>query len=760
MLDGPNKSEWQNFHRLNANFSQTFFNEKVGFEAAVDKQHYDNGQMTFMSARSLQLYVDVIQTMPDGSTNPNFGRPFIADDGSGGSASNVDRTAGRATAFVRHDFEKGTQRSWLTRLLGRHTITGLYSADTRENNYKSFVHYVADNAFKDFVNGVGSSVSTIDSSLRKVQPIIYLGGSLTGASSAAGAYIPAPTAKAVVTGGSIRAFDSTWNGGTVNPADVWQNPLYPIGHPYNTTTQSENPANYRGWINTPVTLSDSEAGNRDQNTNYASKSKNSVESKAINWQGYFWKGAFVGMYGYRTDTAKSWSVTAARDAENRPKLDPQLYMFSSAPILVSDNSNSWSGVLHLNQLLNRKLPLNVSFFYSRSENFQPLAGRVSALGNPITAPKGKTTERGILLSTKDDKYSIKLNSYRTEVIGANTTSGFGQSWVLGDLFVQGQNARNRYVFEVSDPSRPSTYHQGDVNQWTYQSALGQTAEQAVAAMKSDVVAWEALVKSLPAEYVTAWKLDFNQTSVDQLKTLSYQQPNGLTVTENNLSKGYEVELYAQPIKGLRLTMNASKSDAVRNEVGDPTWNAIVSQINTALNSTGAGKLRSNSNASAETMLDRWNANFWASWLSVKGQENTAVTESRKWRSNVMANYDFSSGFLKGFNVGVACRWQDKVILGYTPKYYVGDKESDPFKATTAKFDLNKPYYGPAETNIDVWTGYSHRISKSLNWRTQLNVRNVGKKDSLIPITVQPDGTVAAWRIAPTMVWSLTNTLEF
>jgi hypothetical protein len=48
----------------------------------------------------------------------------------------------------------------------------------------------------------------------------------------------------------------------------------------------------------------------------------------------------------------------------------------------------------------------------------------------------------------------------------------------------------------------------------------------------------------------------------------------------------------------------------------------------------------------------------------------------------------------------------------------------------------------------------------LVYRVQLNVRNVGKGDSLIPITVQPDGTVAAWRIAPTQVWSLTNTIEF
>jgi hypothetical protein len=74
--------------------------------------------------------------------------------------------------------------------------------------------------------------------------------------------------------------------------------------------------------------------------------------------------------------------------------------------------------------------------------------------------------------------------------------------------------------------------------------------------------------------------------------------------------------------------------------------------------------------------------------------------------------------------------------------------------------MNNPYYGPAETNVDAWLGYSHKLGKRLNWRTQLNVRNIGKHNSLIPITTQPDGTVAAWRIAAPMLWSLTNSLEF
>ena len=196
-------------------------------------------------------------------------------------------------------------------------------------------------------------------------------------------------------------------------------------------------------------------------------------------------------------------------------------------------------------------------------------------------------------------------------------------------------------------------------------------------------------------------------------------------------------------------------------MGDPAFNSLVNAINTALNTTAAGTLRRTTDPSSTSALSGWNANFWASWLSVKGQENTAVPELRRWRANFVANYDFSTGFLKGVNVGVGCRWQDKVIVGYKPVYYIGNQVApNPFVATSAKFDLDQPYYGPSETNIDLWVGYTHRINKKLNWRTQLNVRNVGKGNSLIPVTVQPDGTPAGLRLAPTMVWSLANTIEF
>lgn len=79
---------------------------------------------------------------------------------------------------------------------------------------------------------------------------------------------------------------------------------------------------------------------------------------------------------------------------------------------------------------------------------------------------------------------------------------------------------------------------------------------------------------------------------------------------------------------------------------------------------------------------------------------------------------------------------------------------------TTTYDLDNPYHGPSLGNIDLWVGYGRKITDKIDWRVQLNVRNVGDGNALIPITTQPDGTHAGMRIAPAQVWSLTNTFTF
>jgi hypothetical protein len=43
---------------------------------------------------------------------------------------------------------------------------------------------------------------------------------------------------------------------------------------------------------------------------------------------------------------------------------------------------------------------------------------------------------------------------------------------------------------------------------------------------------------------------------------------------------------------------------------------------------------------------------------------------------------------------------------------------------------------------------------------QLNVRNLGVGNELIPVSAQPDGTPNSWRIRESQAWSLRNTFTF
>ncbi|MGA2443917.1 MAG: TonB-dependent receptor plug domain-containing protein [Opitutaceae bacterium] len=757
LIDGPNKSEWQNFHAFNVSLAQTVLNGDAGFEAAYDRQHYDQGQLSFIgNDKGQTLNIDVIQTLADGTANPNFGRPFIGDSSANGNnSSSIDRDAFRLTGFLKHDFNQGQNRSWLTKLLGEHTVTGLYSDDTRKADGRSWVRYGTDLSYKDMNS---NSVLAIDSSTRVIYPIVYLGGSLAKPTTASGANIPRPTALQVAKTGSIRVYDSTWTATGVNPGDPWTNTYYPVGNSNRNSTQSENPANYRGWTDIPFNVLDSEQGNRDALTNSAQLTKSNVASQAVVWQGRFWDGGLVAMYGYRDDISKAWSKQGVKNNLDQVNLDPSSYFLPSTHIRIHSTSNTYSVVAHLSQLIPNRLPVELSVFYNKSENFQPLAGRVDPYGNALPLPKGNTTDYGIMLATRDGRYSVKVNKYESKVVNA---SGQGFSaFLLGSIFAEGQDAWNVYTYKLGGYTM-DTANQGDPSRYTYQPSTGQTQAQAAAEQAAAVAGWQALFAQMPQSYFNAWGLDFSQ-----IKQHTAVTPIGLAQPEDDTSKGYELEFYAQPIRNLRLTINASKAEAVRFNIGGKSLSDLATLINTALNTTPAGDLRlpnltGAGTSSATTTLQDWNASFWATYSSFKIQEGAAVPELRKYRANFVANYDFDRGILKGVNVGAGYRWQDRVVIGYTPIYLNGVTPTTNAPAATAvTFDLSKPFYGPSEKNIDLWIGYEHRLNKKLNWRTQVNVRNAFQHDALIPITVQPDGTPATFRIVPAAVWTLTNTLEF
>ncbi len=198
-------------------------------------------------------------------------------------------------------------------------------------------------------------------------------------------------------------------------------------------------------------------------------------------------------------------------------------------------------------------------------------------------------------------------------------------------------------------------------------------------------------------------------------------------------------------------MIAAKITAARSNVGGAALQEFVTLMNDAI-AGDAGDLRIWGGSTNAWVRKEWNERFYSQYALMRLLEGTASPELRKWRFNLVTSYDFTVGKLKGLTVGAGYRWQDKVAIGYRPL-----ATDNPNVIT---YDLANPYMGPREDAIDLWVGYSRKLTSKIDWHVQLNVRNVGDGNRLIPLTTQPDGTPAAWRIAPSQSWTLTNTFKF
>ena len=127
------------------------------------------------------------------------------------------------------------------------------------------------------------------------------------------------------------------------------------------------------------------------------------------------------------------------------------------------------------------------------------------------------------------------------------------------------------------------------------------------------------------------------------------------------------------------------------------------------------------------------------------------------------------------NVGAGYRCEDKKILGYGLSL---NPDTNTYTPDTAK-----PLKGDSTDHVDLWVGYSRKLTDKIDWRIQLNLRNVGESHhleaaSLNPVTLfahynkfgvwegrtfgefHADPEEALARIVEGTTWQLSNTFSF
>lgn len=232
-------------------------------------------------------------------------------------------------------------------------------------------------------------------------------------------------------------------------------------------------------------------------------------------------------------------------------------------------------------------------------------------------------------------------------------------------------------------------------------------------------------------------------------TWDYDRRTGqVSATADVVSEGDEFELIANPTRAWRISFNAAKATAIRTNSGLDLQDIINNGILPLINGPAGTLLTTQGNAVFGPTM---RAGVIVPMVTVTAQDGAPTAELRRWRWNMVTNYRFTEGLLRGWNAGAAVRWQDKVAIGFPVIV-------DPVAGAIP--DVKHPYYGPTEVNFDGWVGYSRRLWNKYNWSLQLNVKNIGVGDRLIPVNAQPDGTLNSYRIAESQKWTLTSTVSF
>jgi hypothetical protein len=330
----------------------------------------------------------------------------------------------------------------------------------------------------------------------------------------------------------------------------------------------------------------------------------------------------------------------------------------------------------------------------------------------------------------------------------------GQTANASDIFDGGAGIWEpmRYNFHLfaNRPVQPGEILSSD-GSWIVSPAFEQKVLDAVRTFQ----------RAVDPRFWTAWRINTFGNFGPSTAEVSYSVPTGFAITEDNVSKGWEVELSAQPTRNWRLLLNASKTDARRTNIGNANMREFMTLVAESLVAP-EGLRRLHHYWGTQDVVTAGKNWFdgeglvgapGSEWRLAQLVENTTVPEMREWRVNAITNYEFSEGRLKGLHVGGGVRYQSSVILGYPPT-------GNPNDPTTVEYDLSKPYRGPSETNVDLWVGYSRKLSDKLDWHVQFNVKDAFQNKDLIPITYQPDGSVAAWRIVSGQSFTLTNTFSF
>ncbi|MSU66664.1 MAG: TonB-dependent receptor [Opitutus sp.] len=720
VLAGPNQEGKSNLESVDVSLQQLLLKSTMGFEVSFNRQRWDESLQSLIPQSTPYISVDVNTKMWTGEPNPNFGRPFTSAAGSASYNEQKIETT-RAKLFYELDLPQKLGNR-IGGVLGKHVFSVLGQRERlrTESHNGGSVFYTPDN----WANGTNQSRTTQGS--KQIVTWIYLGPSLADRTNPKGVQLqglqqnlmnfPSQVNAAGVVVSRLRAPSAAV------AAQAIYNPTY-----------------------SPLTVL-----REDQQVSHTASAarldERTLDSQAFALQSNWLADHLVSTVGWRKEKSSIRGITAPLDpgGEAYSLIYDSTFRLSNPAIAPQDFSKSlfvWSAVAKAPEPWLRRVPVLsvLNAYYGTSENFNPPSGRtVNPFGREIAPPQGITKEAGIYTEAFRGRISVRVNFFETTQTGSfNSDVGGLAAVIVG---------RHTTVYNMVRAGNVANAGNG-----------------------------------FPRNYVAPPQalLDLFKWTV-QNGTVTSSDP-GVRDTSDYVTKGKEIELLFRPARGLSFVMNVAEQESVRNNTGAATRKLIYEtptasgkplatewlqdwayQIPLNVGAVGKEGDRSDQNILGASfqygVLNRFNGAVSA--------DGAVVQELRKWRANFVGKYEFPEGKLKGFGVGSGVRWLDKSAIGYPVATFRSDLTIVPAGAAAQPGDfrlpdVRHPYFGPSESRFDAWLSYQRKILKGkIDWKLQLNVRNLFTKNELVPAGINPDGAVAIWSIAEGRKYTLSSKFSF
>lgn len=748
------------FDNFNIELEQVMFNGNVGFVAGYDYQTLYRSDYNAFSNGAARITFDINETLPipndlnyaesgDFSVpaNPNYGRVWI-ETNANDRESTVDRETLRFTGFLKHNFTDQLDESLLGKILGNHTITSLLDDYTEDEIFVPYKLASFGNPDPALHLGPANAQQAFNGA-RNVRNVVYIGpqqlDAFTDPSFTVNDFIIEP-AKYDLRGVDGKEFDIIyWDLGE----DVSQDNF----------GQGRNDTGDEGFkVGTFVPMSSPNKNHRIQRTE--------VESIAFNSQSFLLDNLFVLNMGWRTDKVKNWLNTEALPMgfHEIPDLNNpaawNLYDGNATFREIDSEIFGYGGVLNWpHQMIKLPSGMDIAFHYNETENFVPAATRVDQFRRPVDSPEGISKDWGVTFFLLDNKIVSRFNWYDAKLNNATANLGgvFNQS--IGRIFNHWGFA-NASIFRA-DPDGDGVINQEFIDE-ERQVETDPDDETIIISQETDQEVIDRVAPNFQqtiadrasiTPYLTPELKNAYNFRLDSDGTINTQAAGAVSDTQDIQAKGFEWELVMNPTAGWRVSLNFADTETILTNIGprmtelfNEFWLPHLEQFGDLDWNDPMGPVV------GVTLREQVNQDV-LEYFEQKNQEGRPTLEQRQYRVNFVTNYRFQDGWLQGFSIGGAARYQSKNAVGF-PLIPREDGIVQP--------DVDSPWWNEDVKNYDLTFSYRAKIGRNINWTIQLNIRNLQnlRNDDISTIRRQPDGSVARVRYDPPSQFILTNTFRF